>query len=69
MEQEAVLEGARNFGIVYVLFYFLPLFIAMMRKHVNTVAIGVLTLLLGWTLIGWIVALVWSFTASVRKER
>jgi hypothetical protein len=25
-------------------------------------AIGMLNLLLGWTLLGWIVALVWSFT-------
>jgi hypothetical protein len=45
-------------------FYFLPAIIAGMRKHNNTLAIFVLTLFLGWTLLGWIGALVWSVTNS-----
>jgi hypothetical protein len=41
-------------------FYFLPTIIACKKKKVNTLAILALNLLLGWTLIGWIVALIWS---------
>lgn len=50
-------------GVIGLLFYLLPTFIAGMRGHQNTAAIVVLNLLLGWTFIGWVVALVWSFTA------
>jgi hypothetical protein len=43
--------------------YFLPLVIALMRgPHRQTLAIGLLNLLLGWTLVGWVVALVWAVT-------
>lgn len=44
--------------------YFFPTFVASRRRHNNTVAIGVLNLLLGWTVLGWIIALVWSLTAD-----
>jgi hypothetical protein len=45
-----------------LLFYFLPAVIARQRRHHNVSAIFLLTLLLGWTFIGWVVALVWAFT-------
>jgi RsiW-degrading membrane proteinase PrsW (M82 family) len=44
--------------------YFVPFFIAKARHHHNSDAILVLNLLLGWTLLGWIGALVWAFTAT-----
>ncbi|WP_110642444.1 superinfection immunity protein [Salinicola sp. CPA57] len=40
--------------------YLLPTIIAAARHKRNVVAIGALNILLGWTLIGWVVALVWS---------
>ena len=55
-------------GLISLLFYFLPAVIAGMRGHQNTAAIFILTLLLGWTFIGWAVALVWSFTAVERPR-
>ncbi len=42
------------------LFYFLPFAIAFHRKRANTSAIFALNLFLGWSLIGWVVALVWA---------
>jgi hypothetical protein len=42
------------------LFYFLPLAIAFNKKRANTGAIFALNLFLGWSLIGWVVALVWA---------
>ncbi len=43
---------------VCTLGYMLPWAIAATRGKANTGAIGILNLLLGWTLVGWIVALV-----------
>ena len=40
--------------------YFLPTLIAFLRQHKNSLAIFLLHLLLGWTVLGWIVSLVWS---------
>ncbi|MBY0379424.1 MAG: superinfection immunity protein [Burkholderiales bacterium] len=51
-----------NSGIKQYHYYFLPSIIANLRNHKNTTAIFVLNLLLGWSLLGWIICLVWSFT-------
>lgn len=59
-----------GFMILIVLLgcYLLPGIIASMRKHPQQVAIWVLNLLGGWTMIGWVVAIVWAFTNSQRAE-
>lgn len=46
-----------GFGLVM---YFLPLLIALARSKRDLLTIGLLNLFLGWTLIGWVVALVWA---------
>ena len=40
--------------------YFLPSFIALLRQHRNKLAIFLLNLFLGWTILGWVSSLVWS---------
>ena len=40
--------------------YFLPAMIAWTNGRRNTSAIFALNFFLGWTLIGWVAALVWS---------
>ena len=47
--------------IVFTLGYMLPAAIALMRGH-QAIAIFLLNLLLGWTVIGWIIALIWSLS-------
>lgn len=42
--------------------YFLPTIVASTRGHQSAGAIFFLNLLLGWTMLGWVVAFVWSFT-------
>jgi hypothetical protein len=42
--------------------YFFPTYVA--KTHRNRGAIFVLNLLLGWTFLGWVVALVWACTQS-----
>jgi hypothetical protein len=46
-----------GFGL---LMYFLPTILAIARSKRDLIAILVLNLLLGWTFIGWIIALVWA---------
>lgn len=52
-------------GLVTVLLllgiYFFPALIAWARGNRQTTAIFILNLLLGWTLLGWVGALVWAF--------
>ena len=47
------------FGFGFVL-YFLPSILALAHNKRDTVSIFVLNFLLGWTAIGWVVALVWA---------
>ena len=44
--------------------YFLPTILG--RKKANSGAIFVLNLLLGWTVIGWVAALVWALTVDAK---
>jgi len=52
------------FGCGFVM-YFLPSIIAVVRHKRDTVSIFVLNFFLGWTAIGWVVALVWALKVDV----
>jgi len=52
-------------GTLVLLVYFCPSIIALSRAHRETKAILVLNLFLGMTVLGWVAALVWSFTSQV----
>jgi len=45
-----------------VIFYFLPTIFAAARGHHNSTALMLANLFLGWTFIGWVACLIWSFT-------
>jgi hypothetical protein len=55
--------------IMFMILYFLPWIIAAKRKHNSKSAIGVMTVLLGWTGIMWIYALIWAFTGNVQLNK
>lgn len=67
-----ILECATNGGGAGLLFaivgaivmgiYFLPTTIADEKRHKNTTAIFVVNLFFGYTVIGWVIALVWALT-------
>jgi len=46
-----------------ILLYFLPVIIAAVRNHHNGWSILVVNLFLGWTIVGWVVALAWAVSA------
>lgn len=55
-------------GILFCLtLYLLPAGIGIIRGRSNAVAIFVLNLFLGWTLIGWVIALVWAVADDHKK--
>ena len=49
---------------ILALFYFVPSLVALVRKKNNTASIIVLNIFLGWTFIGWVVALVWAVSSN-----
>ena len=50
-------------ALIVLALYLIPALVAYNRQHPNAGAILILNLLLGWTVLGWIVSLVWASTA------
>ena len=61
-----VRHGPMEALFILGLLYFAPTLIALLRGHHNTAPIFVLNAVLGWTVLGWIGAFVWSLTAVWR---
>jgi hypothetical protein len=61
---ELKMDGPQTFMVLFfgLGIYFMPWLIAIERGHHNATAIFMLDLLLGWTLLGWVIAMVWSCT-------
>jgi hypothetical protein len=51
-------------AVSVALVYFIPALMAYSNKKKNSGAILALNLFLGWTFIGWVVALVWASTVE-----
>ena len=64
MSEAAALGGLGIFSIVLILIglvvYFIPTIVAVKRDHPNKVAIICVDIFLGWSFLGWVVALVWA---------
>jgi hypothetical protein len=50
---------------IAVLLYLIPSFVGWNKKNINS--IFTLNILLGWTFIGWVVALVWAVSKDNEK--
>lgn len=63
-------SGSEPSGLLWALIlfgallYLLPAFVASGRHHHQLAAIWILNIFLGWTLFGWVGALVWASTAT-----
>ncbi len=57
-----------SFILFLVVMYWLPTIIAVARQNSSALGVAVVNFLLGWTVIGWIVALVWALGASNRPH-
>lgn len=54
-------------GALILVFYFIPSYVARNRK--NKQSIFLLNLLLGWTLLGWIGALIWAVNLPFERKK
>ena len=61
--------GATLLLIALIAAYFAPTLIAGINRRRNATAIFALNLLLGWSLIGWIVAFVWALVRDPEPIR
>lgn len=52
-------------GLIFV--YLLPTAVALYREHSNTLGIFILNLFLGWLLVPWVIALVWSVHVKTKE--
>ena len=51
--------------VVLALMYFVPTLVAALRRTTNRNSVAVVNLLLGWTFIGWVVALAMSASGHI----
>jgi hypothetical protein len=47
--------------LIALVLYVVPIIVALVRHRANIVQVVIVNLLLGWTVIGWIIALVMAF--------
>ncbi|MGI6701814.1 MAG: superinfection immunity protein [Christensenellales bacterium] len=47
-------------AILAVVIYFIPSYLAFKRKHPHKIALLLLNIFLGWTFLGYLIALVWA---------
>jgi hypothetical protein len=64
MHPGLALLGFGLFAGLFVFFlHFIPSFVAFSRYHPARVAILVLNIFFGWTIVGWVLLLVWALMA------
>jgi hypothetical protein len=55
--------------IVLAAIYLLPSIVAALRKHLSEGAIVLVNIVFGWTLLGWLIALIWALTGNTRANQ
>lgn len=60
--------GLITLGILIGL-YLMPALIAHARDHHNATPITILNIALGWSLLGWIAALIWATTVVIPRQQ
>ena len=56
------------FAVLGIALYMAPTWVAVSERHPHAAPICVVNVMLGWTLLGWTVALVWALMPPDRKE-
>ncbi len=55
-------------GMLLLIVMFIPWFVATSRGIKNTLAIFLLCLFFGWTLVGWVGALIWAVVENPKDK-
>ncbi|MEA2370417.1 MAG: hypothetical protein QOH12_811 [Solirubrobacteraceae bacterium] len=64
----AFLPGGSVLVLLLICLYFVPTVVAVKRAHHQLSAILIVNVFLGWTFIGWVVALAMAFTQVERSR-
>ena len=57
-----------SFLLTLFLLYWLPTIIAMVRHAPSALGVAALNFFLGWTVIGWFIALIWALAAAPAQQ-
>lgn len=52
------------FAALSICVYFIPSYVADKNNHKNMTAIFLLNIFLGWSILGWVIALIWASSKS-----
>lgn len=55
--------------VIMTCIYFIPAFVGFSRGHLATGAIFVANLVFGWTLLGWVIVLIWACNSNTINNR
>lgn len=64
---DSPIAGIIIIGLMLMI-YFIPAIVAQMRRHRNKDPIIIINLFLGWTFLGWVIALAWAYTDYVHPK-
>lgn len=67
-DMAAVGGGLAVLALPFLAIYLIPAIIGFIRKKDNKMAILILNLLLGWSVVGWVVALVWAVSKDKQPQ-
>ena len=57
-----------TFFLALFVFYWLPTIIAIARHTHSALGVAALNFFLGWTVVGWVLALLWALAASPARQ-
>lgn len=61
--------GAFVFLLTLIAIYLLPWIVAMARHRVSAGAILMANILFGWTVLGWVICMIWALTGYSHSTR
>lgn len=54
-------------AMLFTAVYFLPFIVASYKEKQNLFLIFILNFFLGWSVIGWIILIIWAYTGKSRR--
>ncbi len=57
-----------TYAMLFLATYMMPTFVAIARNHNQTTTISILNLVFGWSVVGWVILLLWSANYNTNQE-
>jgi len=69
ISEDEILKALMAFSVIALIFSVIPYFIAQSRKAAHTIPILWLSLIMGWTVVGWVAASIWAYVDNVEEPK